>query len=329
MADLNSKMKTIQALLDRADHPNTPTAEADSCRAKAETLMRKYRIEEAQLAASAEGVRSTFTPVKRDIVVCPAGAAYYNTYWSIAYHTLNHCGVRFTHRWGNNDEGVFSLIATVVGFESDVRYAEMLMTNARLLFAERMEPKRHADMTDEDNVYRMRNAGMERWRISELMGWGGNEGSGPLKVTRVYKRACQQKGVDPKTLTGKGNSMKVYREEYVKGFVSGYYNLLWRARNAADTGGGELVLANRKEMVDDAFYDAFPELRPKAEVGNNGEGRVKHTQRKAREYKATKADMKRWERANSAAGRAGANAGKRAAEEVKVNKATKPGAING
>jgi hypothetical protein len=160
---------------------------------------------------------------------------------------------------------------------------------------------------------------------ASYVGWGDRAHQ---KVTTVYKRACKQRGEDP-ILTGKSTSMKVYREEYVAGFISGYYNMLWRARNAGETGGQALVLAGRKDDVDEAFYREFPHLRPKAAVGNNGEGRIAQRRRKQREYRPTKADIRAMERRNSAAGRAGAMAGKRAAEEVQVQQSRKPGALDG
>jgi hypothetical protein len=325
MADsttLDRKMRQIQALLDRADHPNTPEAEADSCRAKAEDMMNKYRIEETQLAASGALVDSLYKPVKRDIVVCPYSAEYMTVYWNIAYHILNHVGVRFRQTYGRNEQGETVVMVNVVGFESDIRYGEALMTNARLLFAERMEPKPRGDLSDEDNVYRMRSAGMERIRIAKLMGYGDST-SATAKVTRLYKRACEARGEDA-TLTGRSMNVKVFREEYVNGFISGLYNNLWRARNAADTGGAELVLAGRKEDVDEAFYAEYPHLRPKAAVGNGGEGRVAQRRRMA----WTKADQKRWERSQTAAGRAGSAAGKRAADEVNIKSGKRPDAIN-
>ena len=44
-------ISAVAALIERADHPNTPKPEADAARAKAEDLMLRYSIEEADLLA--------------------------------------------------------------------------------------------------------------------------------------------------------------------------------------------------------------------------------------------------------------------------------------
>ena len=315
--NLDKKMKTIQALLDRADHPNTPEGEADSCRAKAEEMMVKYRIEESELIASGALAAETITPVDRIVNITPSASPYLNTYYNIMIYVAQHVGARMKYVWGWND-GVHYLQARLIGYESDIRFAETLFTNARVVFADRMEPKPRADMTDQENVYRMRSAGMERIRIAKLMGYGDTN-SATAKVTNMYKRECKKRGEDP-TLTGRGMSVKAFRESYSEGFLGEFYQQLWRARNAIDTGSAALVLAGRKEAVDEAYYERFPNERP----GNEraiGEGKASKNRRARADSAAMRARM---DRMNSAAGRAGSNMGRKAAREVNVESSGTP-----
>jgi hypothetical protein len=319
---LDSMMRKINALLNRADHPNTPPEEADSARSMAERLMNKYRIEEEDLIKSGALNDEVSTPGHKIIIVCPADSPYYNTYYTVLHWVGKHCGIRVHHQWGADPEsGAYSLLGVLVGYEADIRYAETLFNNARMIFADRMEPKPKPDLSDMDNVYRMRSAGMERIKIAKIMGYGDTN-SATAKVTNLYKKACKARGEDP-TLTGRGTSVTAYKEAYMTSFTNTLYNNLLNARNAAaQGGGGALVLHDRKERVDEAFYQMYPGLRP-SNTPATTKGKV------SRRSGWTAADERRWRRQQSAAGQAGSNAGKRAANEVNVQGHKAPGRIEG
>jgi hypothetical protein len=308
---LDDIMRKVQAMLDRADHPNTPEGEADVCRAKAEKWMAEYRIEESELIASGALNDEIHRPGSKHIVVCPAESPYMNDYWRIMVTVAAHVGARVHYKFAFKEGTLeYMLYGVIVGYEADIRFAEALFTNARLLFGDRMEPKVNPNLSDEDNVYRLRSSGMERIKIAKVMGYG-DTGSATAKVTRLYKRACEARGEDP-ILTGRGMSVVVFREQYAKGFTTEFQSRCYRAHQAADSTGGALVLADRKDRINDAFYELFPDLRPdKVAVRDN---------KPAKRRKAwTKADERRWEQANSAAGQAGRSSGARAASEVAID----------
>lgn len=305
---LDSMMRKITSLLARADHPNTPEPEADSSRAMAEKLMRKYRIEESELIASGDMLADTITPVSREVPVCPSDSKFMTAYYNLMLKVMHHCGVRGKNSWKGDEQGILHLTMVMVGYESDLRFTEAIYQNARMVFADRMEPKPSAKMSDLDNVYKMRSAGMERIRIAALMGWGTTN-SATSKVTRLYKKACAERDEDA-TLTGRNMNVGAFRDSYVTGFLTEFNSRLRNALRAADgVGGGELVLANRTEYVDEAFYRLYPEMRPSGLPALRSQA----------SRKWSKADYARWDRQNSVAGRAGSNAGKQAAQEVQVS----------
>jgi len=119
----------------------------------------------------------------------------------------------------------------------------------------------------------------------------------------MYIAECKVRGEDP-VLTGKGNSVKLYRESFAESFVVGINERLYFMRiNSGVNSTGELVLVNRKENVDEAFYNAFPNLRPKpAGTGVATTGRQRY-----RKWVAPK---------RSALGEA---AGRRAAEDANLD----------
>jgi hypothetical protein len=171
-----------------------------------------------------------------------------------------------------------------------------------------MEPKRDAALSDMENVYRMRKAGMERIRIAQVMGWV----KGGAKVTRLYKQACAAKGEDP-VLTGRDMSVAQYRASYAEGFTSEFWRRLWRARETVDSTGQDLVLHGRKDKVDEAFYTLFPHLRP------DPAALTKRTKSPAiKQRKWTQADQKRLLASQSAAAQAGKSRGEDAARQVEI-----------
>jgi hypothetical protein len=196
--------------------------------------------------------------------ICEQSSPYYNEFYWLFASCCTHAGVRMTYAWGPDpdNDGKRSLIGKLVGYESDVRFATMLYATLRMQFSSRLEPVVDPDLSDEDNVYNLRSAGIERIRIARLMGWGDTN-SACARVTNVYKRACDVRGEDP-VLTGKGNSVSLYRKSFARAFCARIDDRLFRARTTAGVGNaGELVLASRKENVDEAFYEFFPEMRPK------------------------------------------------------------------
>lgn len=316
-ADLSGLLKKLQALLDMADDPRTPEHEAASARSKAESIMKKYKIDqEALIAADPVSVE----PIWESVVVAKASSPFYSKYLDLFYSITRHVGVRARYVWVGSD-----LTAQVVGYEADVRYAEMLYASARLTFQEKLEPSIRPELSDAENCYRLRSAGIERNKIARML-WGLDTHAAHAKVGALYKEACLARGEDP-ALNGRTINAKTFRKSYAKNFVDSFWMLLSRARNAADSNGGALVLHGRQERVDEAFYARFPEMRPSQELAKpepcelcakkkDGKKCRDHTERKW-----TQADQARWERENySASALAGKVAGQDAAEQVELDR---------
>jgi hypothetical protein len=319
--DFNKALDKIRKLTDLADDPRTPEHEAASARAKAEAMMREYRVEEEQLIAQdPTAIEPTLVVIDLSRKDSPYQSTYISMFANIAYH----CGVLPTYRWGwSESERVVQ--AHVVGYESDLRYAEFLFTAARLVFSERMEPKVDPKLGDQVNAYRLRNAGIERPRISEML-WGTTQKA--QQVTVLYKRECDARGEDA-AVTGKTVSAKVFRAVYAESFNGALARRLRVARNAADSVGGALVLSGRQERVQEAFYAHFPEYRPSTEVAVPEKCKTCEARKakglgpcRAHSFRITKADQARYERMTySPAAQAGRTAGKDAADAVQLNRA--------
>lgn len=332
---LDKIMDRVRKMLARADHPNTPGPEADLCRARAEKYMTQYRIEEEALIADGGAVSDLITPVAKRINVYPRGSKYSDVYTALITYAMHHVGARGVWVGYDTDEdGITSRVLEVFGYEIDMRYMEVLFTNARIIFADRMEPKYDPSLSDDDNVYRLRSSGIERIRVAAMMGWGepGTGKGGGARVTSAYKRACAARGEEP-VLTGQGMQVADFRQVYAESFKNEFFSRLWRARQAADVDlkEGGIVLADREGRVDEAVYQRYPDLRPEESSGQEVQPYVddRTPAQIARDERRFARDAAaRMNKRHSAAGRAGAHAGTAAAREIKIDGQTPTGRLD-
>lgn len=317
----------IQGLLANAEDEGLTDGTRANYRAKAEELMVKYRVAEEELLATDEGAAS---PIKHEIVVChridsPMRTWYTSVFSSIARHT----GVRYLSRYTEVpgfDGPTSRIVATVVGYEGDVRYTEFLWTAALLMFSTRIDPTWSPDRSESENIFLLRNAGIERRKIAD-MAWGnGTEAAARSKVQRIYIKEAARRGEEARA-TGLSHNTSVYRTAYARSFRDTLEYRLRDARDAADSVGGGLVLHGRADRVDEAFYVAFPHLRPSdtpttfdeaAPCAKCAKAKSGHC-RDHRPLGWTKADEARWQRMNtSTSALSGATSGRAAAEGVAI-----------
>lgn len=326
-------LSKIRGLLDTAEslRQQGNEAAADTYEAKAKALRDKYAVEEEALIAKEP---TSVLPVYEEIVVATRGTAWQQEYVNMFHYVAQHCGLRKVYDWKHNGQG-YVVTACVVGYESDIRYAELLYTNARLVFAEKLEPKVNPALSEQVNVYRLRGAGIERVRVADMM-WGNRDKPNLSKVGRLYKAECKARGEEA-LLSGRGVTGAVYREQYATEFVWTLDRRLRRAQDAAGQYGGGLVLHGRAERVDEAFYERYPHLRPKPAIEQATEQECERckaakakrgadaTCKDHKPWKPTKADIARSERYHSPAAVRGRQAGATAAAHVELNRAGRAG----
>lgn len=324
--------KVIGSLIARAEHPNTPPAEAEAAKIKAEELMREYHIAEEEALAVDPG---SILPVTK-VVILRSGSApiseMSNRIFEVFSTIANHCGIRH-HIRRTDDWGVE---ATLVGYEGDVRYAEFLWTASHLMFSTRIDPSWSPERSEDENIFLLRQSGVERRRIADQAWGNGNEAAARSKVQRIYLRECARRGEEP-LATGLGFTTSTYRESYADSFLRTLSRRLRNARDAANSATGLPVHHGRQERIDEAFYAVFPNLRPdtrpvpvadtwvdprtncakcaKAKSGACND----HSYMRARAWTAED-ERRAWQRENGASARAGRGAGRMAAEGVNVTR---------
>jgi len=310
----------IRALLAKAESTKFPE-EAAAYHAKAEELRRRYQIAEEGLIAQDP---FSIAPIVRDITITDDGSDFYMHHVSLWAHCCAHVGAFYQARWVGR-----GIVARVVGYASDIRLAEGLYQSAWLTMIAQLEPKVDPDLSDKENVYRLRNAGFERNDIACML-WESPKGKGGhaahAKVGKLYAEACREKGEQP-LVAGKGINKMVYRERYADGFVTRFYARLNAARDAVDSVHGALTLHGREQRVKEAFWTEFPEQHPEARkaAAERRRAEAEANPVAAKERKWTKADQTRYERNHrSAAALAGDRAGRLAADKVEISRTTEP-----
>lgn len=263
-SNLDAILRKVQALIAQADHPNTDPTEAATFRAKAEALMFKYRIDEIAIAQQGPQAQA-LAPEWRTFTLCNAYSEFASHYRAIWSTVLSHVGIRGVTRtvWRDVADGTATqeVEAEAVGYESDLRYAELLFTAAALEFGKRLEPKYDSTLSEQVNAYLMRKAGMEGRRIAMAI-YGRDDKALRPKVRKMFADEAALRGEDPKPLLGKGVNVKLYRKSYADGFDQEFWSRLNRMRSARGADEHGLVLASRNDAINEAFYTKYPQFRP-------------------------------------------------------------------
>lgn len=260
--NLEDLIRKIEALLNTADHPNTPEHEADTARNMAEALMFKYRIEEHQLSADGEAPSVIESPDWSTFVVSPYDSEFDSHYYSLFLSVVRHFDLMTNLRTEYRDDMMY-YVGDVVGYESDRRFVQMVWQSIRLSFQKNLEPRVDPDLSFEENCYNLRNAGMEGWKIARAV-FGDDAKSNRIKARNAARKWAERVGEDASAFSGRGNNMKAYRVSYRQAFIStiqGRLHSMARARAIEEA--GTLVLASRTEAIKEAYYERFPDARPK------------------------------------------------------------------
>lgn len=253
--DYAGKVRTMLAMADshRAAGEDDMAAH---CEATAHRIMRDYKIDqEATLATDPTAEAPTHVVMEFTVTDFMVSGYYPTILRAIAQHT----GVMVKIQHINRGYRV-----TFVGYETDLRYTEFLWTSTYLMFSTRITPVWSADRSEEDNIFLMRNAGLERRVIADAAGWDGTKAASRSRVQRVYVREAGRRN-EPVLAAGLGFDTKTYREAYAQAFVTRLNSNFRAARDAADSVGGAMIFHGRAERIAAAFDELFPPA-PKTDV---------------------------------------------------------------
>jgi hypothetical protein len=153
-------LRKIRALLNTAEHPNTPTEEADSAMAMAQRLIAKHAIDQAMLDQSRPAADRGQVTSKNIEVPNPHGLAKAMLANAVAVN--NHCRLIRRSVRGGNDQII------VIGFESDLEAFEMAYTS---LLLQLTNAARMCGHTDKNWYKGIPAAKISSIRKAFMMGW--------------------------------------------------------------------------------------------------------------------------------------------------------------
>lgn len=243
----------VRSLLAKADSERElgNDALADECVAKAMRFMADYNIAQEE-ALAVDPTLVVPTHLAMDLQVHDWQVSGYLP--SIIRLIAEHTGCLFKTEYLNA-----GFRFTLVGYDLDLRHAEFLITSSYLMFSTRIAPTWDVNRSEKDNIFFMRNAGIERREIADRA-WGRGAGDQPAnrsKVQRIYVKACAERGEDVRA-AGLGFDTKTYRQAYADSFVNTLRSRLRVARDAANSVGALPALSGRADRVRAAFDDMFP-----------------------------------------------------------------------
>lgn len=294
--DYTKVLQKVQKLIALAEHEGTPPEEAKRAREQADAMMLKYAIDEIT-AEAAMPVGERQKPimvdmnigVNSDIIQYVAGILT-----QIASHTR--CKVRHYTKSARNEHGQLEYMSTVYGYESDVKYCEVLYTTVRLHMLGLLLPKPDPAKSEDENAYALHYAGFNWLEIAGIYGWRKQTYSGRIQreherghisddlydkyeagkaevwynersdsyqsnwqLGSSYKRAChrQAKKLGEKVQRIPAGGSKGYRQDAANGYFNMIGMRLSEIRRSRKA-GAEVALAGRVRDLEKFFREQNP-----------------------------------------------------------------------
>lgn len=260
---VDSTIRKVQALLNKA--ASTEFAEErDTFLAAADKLMAKYSIDQFMLDQAA-GDSSMVTHAELVAVGDQARGILEMMYTLTVL--VGAKGIFTSTGNGYGRPGEWRM--EVFGFKADLEYLERLYATLQIAILRHIEPEVDPTLSYDENVWRLHEAGLVWRKIAEAMNaarldengeerWEATPWPDGGRLIRAYRRACKAMGVEPHAVT----SAKGYRSSFVYGFHGEVAKRINDSRaefaKEAQGTGQELVLADKKGMVDKAFAEAHP-----------------------------------------------------------------------
>lgn len=311
MLELNKVLSMVRKLVERSEHPETEPAEAKACRERADALMLKYAIEEAAInSGRPEAQRQK--PGKMVLDMCELGSPFKDQLMHLAtaiaeYTRCDYVMHGFRYKMSKASRDFYaerggspgSIKLTVYGFESDLKYFELLWTVLNLHLANGLEVEYDFSKSMELNCYVMHNAGYNWLNIAYAYGWRKQDPEDYPTIKEPWQLIKDTPDfpngtVQPATMVGSrfkrayyrhigrinearlsipASSRTVFQINFMRSYVIRVNERLREAANRREV-GAELVLASSLQEVKDMLKDENPDVKPAKTQGTkyNAEG---------------------------------------------------------
>lgn len=273
-------LRRIRALMERADHPETPQHEKDACREKADKMMHDHAVEQAELDMTRPAADRA-KPEKLEIAICMGGNPVWQSLVDLFNNVALHCRCRAAYT-GLGAKGRWGITGNIVGYPADLRYFQMLYTSLVLQMGNELEPKPDPAKSLAENVYILHNAGVKWRRIAELLNKAWDEMPTGLdlanhagarwrkevrpskdqpgvlipwpdghRLINLYRKHCRAVGELPRTV----QSPITYQRNFAESYATRVSIRLYEMRKGSGAG---TALELRADSVDEAYGEFFP-----------------------------------------------------------------------
>jgi len=274
--ELSSVLRKVRALIERAEHPDTPPEEAASCRATADRLMEKYAVQEWEALRTG---KTGLKPDKIKIDIGEEGDPFLERMAMLVHTVALHCRATSVWMQGSGRKDFRKEYCWVYGYESDLRYFELLYTTLHLHMAGALLPSPDPALTMGENAYAFRQAGLNWIEIAVAWGWyevprmdgetrnvyrnrdkGEARFSWHASVGQIKKAALAEyakRGEKPPRIPP--SAALNFRYNAINGYIAKIGQRLAEARRQRGV-GTEIVLRDRSQNIAAAVAEDFPAL---------------------------------------------------------------------
>lgn len=282
---LDSVLRKVRGLVAKAEHPDTPEHEAKTAREMADAMMLKYAIDQAQLRQS-QPVAERATPGKIEVDICESGSDYEQMFITLVTVICEHTRTRPLFRCVQMDASTLrawrdaygklpTASAVIYGFESDLKYFEILYTTLLLHMSNGIDPGFDTSATDRINAYNLHNAGFNWGDIAKMalkfnhpQGWDGLDCASrgiayPGKYWKhQYSMEIRSRGEEAVRLPAKftEDARRIWRMNFAQSYAGTIARRLWMARENR-TAGSALVLQSSMEEIIKMMEDENPHTK--------------------------------------------------------------------
>lgn len=152
----SKKLAQVRDLLEWASRSDTSAEEAEVCRIRANAIMTRFAIEEWEARTEEKGIEM---PEMRLFDYSWWGSSQFSNQLSWMFREMcKHCRC-YSVMEKIKFEGK-GLTIPVVGLPSDIDWLDLLFTNVMIFMIDRVDPRAMTDLSVNDNMARMREAGM-------------------------------------------------------------------------------------------------------------------------------------------------------------------------
>jgi Protein of unknown function (DUF2786) len=275
--ELSKTLTRVRALIAKAESlenigDSHSMNEALALREKANGMMDQYGLEEWELLKEAP---TGFKPTRIKVDIGEAGNPFLGETSALVNTVSRFCKCSSVWMKGSGYKGVREEYCYVYGYESDLRYFELLFTTIYLHMAETIFPKPDPNLSLGENAYELHNAGLNWFDIAQAYGWaecpsfpgepklmyfnkstGERESWGKSigRIKSAYTAEIKARGEAPLRIPPSGS--ETFRRNAVQGYLHRIAQRLAMITDKRGT-GMELVLADKSQNIAAMIQDDF------------------------------------------------------------------------